>query len=421
MPEPQVQTVTPNVKLPPPSGDSQRAEKYINQLIPLVSQGKLTVDHTDLSKYDPSSLYDHYRIDMKEYQLEISHSKAPLTGKDSYVLLFNNLKDIEAGYTQKVILAYLVLTADQFKRLQEVADEQIETRKKIEEEKRFSQAMTPVDAMLDQIAKGEVDISKPAQPIPEINFAIQAKSANETANSTVSTPTGQTTPSGLAATDQSGNQPGPPAQVVDQPGIAASPVGDTTLGGSAVPGGDQTTNVSALSALAAAAQTPAQPEPAASPTPLAQSVPVRDTTSAPAELDSAQTKSSPASGEASSVNLTSTPASNQPPNQSNLALAESLLPVQTPPGSPPPNPVAIEEIQKALEKAAQTYQSSQTAPPPNNSPSTGSLPTSPNNQPVNNHNESSAQPTPPPSAGIDQAIDQAFKPADNTLLTRQPN
>jgi hypothetical protein len=163
------------VKLPPPSGDSQRAEKYVSELTPLISQGKLVVEHTDLSKYDPSSLHDHYRVDMLDYQLEISHTKAPLTGKDSYVLLFNNLKNIREGCTEKVILAYLILTADQFKKLQDVADEQIETRKKIEEEKRFAAAMTDVDKMLDKIAKGEVDISKSAQPLPTIKTEEEKK------------------------------------------------------------------------------------------------------------------------------------------------------------------------------------------------------------------------------------------------------
>src|SRR5581483_10615857 len=156
-------------KLPPPSGDSQRAESYVSQLTNLISQNKLRVTHTDLSKFDPSSLHDHYSLDLQDYQVEISHSKQPTTGRDSYVVLFNNIKNLAAESTQKEILAYLIITEEQFKKLKDVADEQIETLKKIEEEKRFQEKMSPVDQLLDKIAKGEVDLSQTPQPVPEIS------------------------------------------------------------------------------------------------------------------------------------------------------------------------------------------------------------------------------------------------------------
>src|SRR5438270_11898722 len=115
---------------PPPGGDAQKAEKYIQTVLPLISGNKLFVQHTDLSKFDPSSLQDHFRIDLKDYHLEISHSKQPNTGTDSYVLLFTNLQQIREGCSEKLILAYLNLSTDQFKRFKAVADEQIETRKR---------------------------------------------------------------------------------------------------------------------------------------------------------------------------------------------------------------------------------------------------------------------------------------------------
>lgn len=155
-------------ELPPPSGDSQRAESYVNQLANLISQRKLTVVHTDLSRFDPSSIQDHYQIGVQNYQIEISHSKQPLTGRDLYLALFNNITQLNQGEADKQILAYLILSEEQFKKLKALADEQIETMLKLEEEKRFRAAMDPIDAVLDKITKGEIDVSKPAPPVPEI-------------------------------------------------------------------------------------------------------------------------------------------------------------------------------------------------------------------------------------------------------------
>lgn len=143
----------PDVNSIPPRGDFDKAEKYVNQLVALVNQNKVEVWHTDLKKFDPTSLKDHYTIGLKEYQIEISHSKHPNTEKDSYVMIFNNLKNISEGSGEKVILAYVYLADSQFSKFKIVADRQIYERERAEEEKKFNQALEPIDQLLDQ-AKG---------------------------------------------------------------------------------------------------------------------------------------------------------------------------------------------------------------------------------------------------------------------------
>lgn len=135
----------------PPSGDSQKAEKYLNRLIDLIADDKLSVSHTDLSKLDPSLLQDHYRMELKDYQVEISHSKQPNSGHDSYICLFTNLQQVREGCTEKVILAYLHLDPTQFHKFKTVADDQLERERRKEEERRFSQAMSKVDEILDEL------------------------------------------------------------------------------------------------------------------------------------------------------------------------------------------------------------------------------------------------------------------------------
>jgi hypothetical protein len=157
MPRPEA---SESANLPPPGGDTQRAEKYIKELIDLLTQNKLLATHTDLTKFDPSALQDHYRVDIKTYQLEVSHSKQPATGHDMYVLLFINSPKIDDFYNAHGIIAYLMLNDDQFKRFKAVADEQIETRAKVDEEKRFSIAVKPIDELLDKIFKGEASAER---------------------------------------------------------------------------------------------------------------------------------------------------------------------------------------------------------------------------------------------------------------------
>lgn len=140
---------------PPPSGDSEKAEKYLRQLIELAGQDKLPVYHTDLKKFDVDSIQDHYRMDFEEYEAEVSHSKQPDTGQDFYILLFNNLKKIEAAgesCVNKVILAYTHLTEAQFEDFKEAAEALLERKKKKEEEKRFAGAMAPIDKILGDLS-----------------------------------------------------------------------------------------------------------------------------------------------------------------------------------------------------------------------------------------------------------------------------
>lgn len=136
----------------PPKGDSKKAEKYLNQLIDLVSKDKLKVTHTDLAKFDPSNLQDHYRVELKDYHTEISHSKKPDSGEDSYIMLFTNIKMISGGCTEKVILAFMQLSADQYLKFKQMAAEQLNREEVRAQEKRFNEAMEPVQKALDEVA-----------------------------------------------------------------------------------------------------------------------------------------------------------------------------------------------------------------------------------------------------------------------------
>lgn len=133
----------------PPKGDHQKAEKYISKLIQLLNQDKVEVIHTDLNRFDPGSIQDHYRVDLKEYQIEISHSKLPSSGADSFVMIFTNFSNVQAGNTEKVILAYTQLSEAQFTRFKTAAEDQLERERKVEEEKRFNSATAPIDQILE--------------------------------------------------------------------------------------------------------------------------------------------------------------------------------------------------------------------------------------------------------------------------------
>lgn len=138
----------PDAEQTPPKGDLEKAEKYVNQLIDLINQNKIEVYHTDLKKFDPTSLQDHYTIGLKDYQIEISHSKHPGSDKNSYVMIFNNLKNLAGGSGEKVILGYIYLADSQYSKFKIVADTQIEARRRAEEEKRFNEAVEPIDRLL---------------------------------------------------------------------------------------------------------------------------------------------------------------------------------------------------------------------------------------------------------------------------------
>ncbi len=152
LPASQIGDADSDTKLPPPTGDPEKAEKYVNQLIELVNEDKLLVSHTDLSKFDPTSLQDHYRLDLKDYNVEVSHNKQPDSGKDFYVMLFNNLKYVNEKCTEKVILAYMHLSDEQFIKFKAVANNQIERKRREVEEKKLKAAMAPIDQALEQVS-----------------------------------------------------------------------------------------------------------------------------------------------------------------------------------------------------------------------------------------------------------------------------
>lgn len=141
----------------PPKGDIEKAEKYISQLVDLINQNRIEVFHTDLKKFDPTSLQDHYTIALKDYQIEISHSKQPNSNKDSFVMIFNNFKNISASSSEKVILAYVYLADSHFSKFKIVADRQIEERRRALEEKRFKEAIAPIDNLLESATNPNPD------------------------------------------------------------------------------------------------------------------------------------------------------------------------------------------------------------------------------------------------------------------------
>lgn len=143
---------------PPPQGDTTKAEKYVADLVRLIEQGKIQVHKTDLSQFNPSSLQNHYRVELNDFQIEISHSSHLESGNNSYVIIFNNLKNIADGATEKAILAYIHLTELQYKRFYKSAEEQIEKIKKIEDEKRFLEAVKPLDNLLSNIEQSDKNI-----------------------------------------------------------------------------------------------------------------------------------------------------------------------------------------------------------------------------------------------------------------------
>lgn len=151
MPSSDLQEEDSPLKQPPPSSDSQQAEKYINKLTKLMDNDIATVHHTDLSKFDFSTFEDHYWIDLENFRIEISHSKRPDTGADSYVIIFTNIKHMEENPQEKVILAYIHLHTNQFIKFKSSAEDQLERRRKEEEEEKFKEAMSEVDEALEKL------------------------------------------------------------------------------------------------------------------------------------------------------------------------------------------------------------------------------------------------------------------------------
>lgn len=147
---------------PPPQGDSEKAEKYISQLIDLIKADKILVSHTDLNKFNLDSLQDHYFIQLSDYEIEVSHSKSADTDQDFYVILFNNIKKVKEGCSEKIILAYIHMDKSHFDDFKQAADEQIEKKRKELEAKRFTEALSPIDSLLE-------NLSSQSSPQPEEN------------------------------------------------------------------------------------------------------------------------------------------------------------------------------------------------------------------------------------------------------------
>ncbi len=141
----------------PPQGSSEQTHQYLAQLIELINSDKLKALPTDLSKFDPTNLQNHYRLELRDYMVEVSHAKNPDSGKDSYVLLFNNMKNIREGCNEKVILGYLHLDQTQYSQLEKAITTQDLRLKRQAEEKAFVENMQPINQILDQM-KSEVQI-----------------------------------------------------------------------------------------------------------------------------------------------------------------------------------------------------------------------------------------------------------------------
>jgi hypothetical protein len=166
-PEPIVQIQETPQEPPPPAGDSEKSEKYLNQLTSLINQDKLAVFHTDLNQFDVASIEDHYRMDLGEYEVEINHSKQPDTGQDFYIMLFNNIKKIEGdgeNCVNKVILAYTHLSQSQFEDFKEAADASLNRKKAREDAKRFTDAMNPIDNLLENLSSSQAPIEEDNEP-----------------------------------------------------------------------------------------------------------------------------------------------------------------------------------------------------------------------------------------------------------------
>ena len=146
--------------LPPPGGDEKKAQHYVDTLTSLISNDKVSVTQTDLSRFNSVSMEDHYRIDLHDYDAELSHNKNPDTGEETFVMIFNSINKFDMGSPKPIILAYMRLTSDQFMNIKQVSDEQIERTRKRAEEERFNDTMAPVDHLLNQLSGGSPSVSE---------------------------------------------------------------------------------------------------------------------------------------------------------------------------------------------------------------------------------------------------------------------
>lgn len=159
-------TNTNQVQTPPPSGDPQKAERYLNILIDLINTDRLKVFHSDLRKYDPTSLQDHYNMQLENYEVEVSHSKQPESGNNSYVMVFSNIKMLQEKDHERVILAFTYLTEEQFSKFRETADKHIQKERKKQEEEIFKEAMLPIDDALENLLNQQSSNEPIEEPPP---------------------------------------------------------------------------------------------------------------------------------------------------------------------------------------------------------------------------------------------------------------
>ncbi len=134
----------------PPAGNSKQGQKYVSKLTKLIYQDRLIAEHSDLKKFDLSCMQDHYRLNLENYEVELSHSKHPTTGDDMFVLLFNGLKSI-TNIQDKAILSYIHLNQDQFQALKMACDQQIARTEVTRQQARFEETMAPIDQALDSL------------------------------------------------------------------------------------------------------------------------------------------------------------------------------------------------------------------------------------------------------------------------------
>lgn len=138
----------------PPIGDVSKAEKYIDRLIELMNKDKCTVTHSDLSKFGQSSMKEHFRISLGSYDAEVSHSLNPHQ-KDIYILLFTNTTQIKEGKAKEAILAYINLSSELYKKIRMGVEDYLDRKFREAEQKRFNEAMQPIDDFIDQALKDE--------------------------------------------------------------------------------------------------------------------------------------------------------------------------------------------------------------------------------------------------------------------------
>lgn len=139
----------PNDNSPhPPIGDSKDAPNYISKLIAAFESERYTLVHSDLSKFDPCSIQDHYRVDLGDYHAEVSHSKHPQTAADVYSLIFTNIQKIRDGASNEAVLSYISLEKATFDHFKSAAERYFKDGERRAELRRFKEAMSPVDAIL---------------------------------------------------------------------------------------------------------------------------------------------------------------------------------------------------------------------------------------------------------------------------------